>query len=630
MNPRLFLALAAAVLPACLSAQSITVVGNRSLRPTAVLGPHVRYLVAADTDGAIVLSDLSVPPVTFTGTIRIDGIQPGARGPETASFPDTVRYENDGRVTLLLADAAGRPPITVEVVGARGAPAGRIMITAQRWPIGRVMLVTLSPADLYELSYRSAGLGVRDRIRLDDRAGFAYLTDTTAGPTTVAIGFGRGAQGRIQGEASSVLLTHDFGGVEGRERRPLGGLSMIIEPSLDDNRYARAEIIFGVGNSEAEAARAARAASDEAASTPRESALRWRTPSPDAAVLLKHIMAAAGWMLDWEVLDGQRTIPASAMRPVVSAENAWYGSVIAAQRGDSAAVCGSYRVLRGGASGPRAEVAPRLGSRGRYLFTSMRAEPQADAALVLLAHACYGASRDSTMLRGDFPALAAAAGRAADGTPAELAADAVERLTELDDELSRISGGARASSGDSLRAVAARLPQRPVPAPMALWRVLSAQAQQGLQREYGRLSDGGDRGGLSLRQAGEFVGAVVGDLFGVTEYLDRLEIAPQVGGIADDQVWQLDGWLLGSGDTLGVTYRPADRAAEVRLTAARRQRLVLRFSWLTPASCVTVRRGPDAEAPGLVAQADGSFYLDIRGAFDPATIRLAALPCAGP
>src|SRR3972149_1087531 len=108
-----------------LEAQAITVVATRAFRPTAVMAPHLGYVVVVDSAaGGLVLSDLTIPPVTFTGTVTIEGIQPGARAPETPAFADTVRFEGDGRVTLLVADRAGRPPLVVETFGSRSAAAG--------------------------------------------------------------------------------------------------------------------------------------------------------------------------------------------------------------------------------------------------------------------------------------------------------------------------------------------------------------------------------------------------------------------------------------------------------------------------------------------------------------------------
>ncbi len=616
-----------------LHAQSIAVVVNPNFRPTAALQPHVRYIVGADSaDGTALLQELAVPPVAFAGSVRIEGVQPGARAPERRPFADTVRFDADGRVQLLLADAAGRPPMAVEVVGARGAAAGRIAITAPRWPLGRAMLVTIAPADLYELAYRGAGFGVRDRIRVDDRTGFAFLTDSSAGPTTVAIGFGRATRGRIQSDLGQVVVARDFGGETGRERRTVGALTMIIDPARGDDGTAHVEILFGVGDTETDATRAAHAASDEPPLTPRTPALRWHTPSTDADLLVRHLFAAAGWMLDWDLLDGERSIPSSSVRPVLRAADAWLGTPIVLQRGDTAAVCGSYRLLRGPptARSARSEVAIRLGPRGRYLAVTDTATTEADAALVLLGYACYAATRDASLLRADFPRLAAAVARAVQGDAEELAPEAVERLAELDDELARLAGDGRRSSGDSLRAEAARLAGRASsPLPGSLWRLVFAEAQRGIGRDYGRLSESGGPGGASLAAAGTFVALMAGEVFGVTEYLDRLEVAPQLAGIADDQLWQLDGWLLNGGDTLGISYRPADRSAVIRLTAAQRRRLVLRFPWLAATSCVTARRGAEGERLPLVQQADGSFYVDVRATFDPAEIRVLAESCGG-
>src|SRR5690242_14205079 len=91
--------------PGALGAQSITVISARGFRPTAVLGPHVRYVVGSDSaDGTATISGLSVPPVVFTGAIRIEGTVPLARAPERRPFADTIRFDADGRVQLMLAD----------------------------------------------------------------------------------------------------------------------------------------------------------------------------------------------------------------------------------------------------------------------------------------------------------------------------------------------------------------------------------------------------------------------------------------------------------------------------------------------------------------------------------------------
>lgn len=587
MRPRALLAAFLAALPLSgLSAQTINVVASRGLRPTAVLLPHTRWIVAADSaeDGVAVISELSVPPVTFTGTVRVEGVRPGTRAPSGHAFADTVRFEPDGRVRLLVADQAGRAPMSVEVTGSRAAAAGRINVTAPGMPLGRVLLVTIMPADIYETGFRSAGYGVRDRIRVDDRLGFAFLSDSSTGPTTVAIGFGRGTGGRIQSDVASVVLERDFGGQTGRERRAVGALTMIVDPSREDEATARAEIVFGVGNTEAEAMGAARAASDEPPSVPRTAALRVRTPSPEVAMLVTHLLGTAGWMLDWDVPGGERAIPVSALRPVVRAEDAWAAAPLALQRGDTAAVCGSSRLLRGGTSArARVQVAPRLGSRGRYLAAIDSASAVADAAILNLAYACYAATRDSAFFRTEFAALE-----------------------------------------DARRARRASMP-----ATTALWRSVQLEAQRGIQQDYGRLSAAGGPAGTSLAAGGAFLSLLVGDVFGVTPYLDRLEIAPQVEGIADDFTWQLDGWQLGGGDALGITYRPSSRSAVIRLSSGQRHRVVLRFPWLAAASCVIARRGPDRERLALVTQSDGSFYVDVRSFFDPPELTVSAGACAG-
>ena len=626
------LVLAALVTGGSLAAQNIGVVATPLFRPTAVLLPHLRYVVAADSgDSRAVLRDIAVPPVGF-GSIRIDGVQPGARDPETHPFADTVRFDGDGRVVLLLADGRGRPPMSVEVFGSRGAPGGRIVITAPGLPLGRVILVTVSPADVYELIWRRTGYGDRDNLRLDDLGGMAYLTDTTAGTTTVAIGFGRGTTGRIQSDVASMIVARDFGGTTGRERRLVNSLVLAIDPRRDDAGVARAEIVFGVGNTDNEAFQATRAASLEQPSSPALPPLRIATPSPDVTLLMRHLFAATGLMLSWDMLGGERPIPASASRPSVRAGDAAAAAAFVVQRGDTAALCGTYRLLRrsSGNGASRPEVGPRLGRNGRFLSVSDSSDPSADAAMVMLAFACYEATRDAVFLRGEYPALAGAAQRAASSVPGASSAEALERLAEMQDELTRFAGTGFAVSADSLRAQAAALsPPGVAPSAAALWRSVTTEARQGLNRDYGRLSSGSEEGGVSMAAVGAFFDQLTGELFGVTEYLDRLEIAPSLDGIADDFTWQLDSWQLGGRETLGLSYRPADRRATIRITASQRHRLVLRFPWLGSGSCIMARRGPDTERLTPVSQADGSVYVDVRGAYEPAELVLSADPCPG-
>jgi hypothetical protein len=60
-------------------------------------------------------------------------------------------------------------------------------------------------------------------------------------------------------------------------------------------------------------------------------------------------------------------------------------------------------------------------------------------------------------------------------------------------------------------------------------------------------------------------------------------------------------------------------------------RLVLRFPWLAANSCVEVRRGRDpVERLTLVMLSDGSAFVDVRGWFDPAELRISARACGGP
>ena len=618
--------------PALLPAQNspIIVVANRNFRPTAVLLPHLRYVIATDSnDLRAVIRDVAVPPVAFAGEIRIEGIQPGARSFESRPFADTVRFETDGRVVMRLADHAERPPMTVEIFGSRTAAGGRIVITAPQLPAGRALLVSIAPADIYDLLSRNTGFGIRDRLRVDDRAGIAYLRDTTAGPATVAIGMGSGTSGRIQFEAE-FMVDRVIPGEDARQRRAVGALIMALEPTRDAAGIARAEVVFGLGNSELEAAQSARTAAGEAPANPPGSPLRVNTPLPEVNTLTRHLLTVGGLMMYWEALGVDRSIPASAAQPAVRAHEAWLGTALAQQRADTAAICGSYRIMRRAAGdGPaRVEYGPRLGPRGRYLATSDSTDPTADASLVLLAWACYSATRSSAFLRNEFGVLSAAAGRAAreGGT---LAADALERLAELDDELVRDAGSAPTGGGDSLRAEAERVSPSVAPPPAAtIWRVITTEALRGVNRDYGRIATSGEMGGLAMAAAGTFLDLLTGELFGVTPSLGRVEVSPNIDGIADDFTWQLDGLLLGGGDTLNLRYRPADRRAEVRVTASRRIRVALRFPWMTAESCVLARRGRDTERLATVALSDGAYYVDVRGAFEPAQLTIAAGACS--
>jgi hypothetical protein len=224
---------------------------------------------------------------------------------------------------------------------------------------------------------------------------------------------------------------------------------------------------------------------------------------------------------------------------------------------------------------------------------------QAAAGQLLRGFACYRTTRDSTWM-------------AAEGT-------ALRRLAGASDE-------APPFGSSELDAAAAALAP-PVDTGAVAWRSLTGTAFGGIRTTYGRLPAGPERSGLSLRAAGALLDLIGRGLFGIDEHLDHIVVAPQIDGINDTHPWRLDGWHL-AGDSLGISYRPADRAVTIRIGALTRRRLVLRFPWLVPGSCVTARRGVQpAEKLPLVAMADGSAYVDVRGAWDPAEITVTAGSC---
>jgi hypothetical protein len=160
------------------------------------------------------------------------------------------------------------------------------------------------------------------------------------------------------------------------------------------------------------------------------------------------------------------------------------------------------------------------------------------------------------------------------------------------------------------------------------FRRLDELAGRVIRTNFGRVGARHNHNGLSMAAAGALVDLVGRSLFGVDERLDEVAIAPNLGGIADHQEWRLDGWRI-AGDSLSLWYRPADRAATLRVGAPRRVRLALRFPWLSASGCVSVRRGAGAaELLPMVALADGSFYVDVRAGFDPAELRVTAAACA--
>ncbi len=629
-------------------ASGITVIASPSFRPTGVLLPHLQFYVAVDTAaGGLVLANLTVNPVTFTGTIRVEGARAGAREPEPGGFADSVRFGGDGQVALLVADAGSHAPIVVEPHGARNAAGGRLSITAPNWPFSRVLVITIDPADLFEHYWRAAGYGVRDRIRVDDRRGMAFLTDTTVGGTVVAIGMGSGTRGVLRADITTVLVTQRLGEELGRDRRTVGKLVLVIDPARDPAGTAHAEIMFGVGASEDEAAQAAQAASAERDAAPAGAMPRLATPSRDVDLVFGQLLAATRPMLDWDRLAGARSLPAGSGDALVARPaDGWRGAALALQLGDADAVCGHYRLFRryGTAGGtPPHGVALRLGARGRSLAIDSASAGTVDeeAGQILTGYACYRATRDSAWLAGELPVLRGIAQRHVDVFSQDWSAvrgdvragllllEALQRLVEMEDEAAARWGfpaapdrGAMGGAVEQLRAALASSRAAP------RWDALSDAATSALRSGYGRPADQPDTNGLTMAAAGAFFDRVIGGLFGVTEHLDGVDVAPRMDGVADDFTWRLEGWRL-AGDSLALSYRPADRSATIRLGALRQQRLTLRFPWLTPQSCVAVRRGtaPD-EHPALVLVADGGVLVDLRAFFDPAEVTVSAAPCA--
>ena len=753
--------------------QDISVVGLPGFRPTAVLLPHFQFWVAVDTAaGGVVLQDLTINPATFTGWVRIEGIQPGARAPENAPFPDSVHFAADGRVTLLVADSAVGAPLKVEPQGVAGAAAGRLVITAPHWPLSRAVLVTIDPADLYEHRWRSVGYGVRDRIRVDDVRHVAFLQDSTAAATVIAVAPGRDTRAAIRVEQTSIIVTQRFGETVGRERRLLGRLVLALEPTRDADGGMHAEVIFGSGESEDAAARAIAVALRERALPPTAAGPRVRTPSADVATLLAHILGAAGPMLGYDRIATYRNVPAGSYTFLAAFDrDGWYGATTALQLGDPEVVCSEYALMKQFADpsgAQRHEVWNRLGARGRYVWTDDwggRWMGDKDPYEILKGYACYRATRDTVWLGSELRNLRHIAHyilatdrngnglvegmsyatysemspllsndqayRTEDPYVNALAAYALDRLAELEDEAAwRFRAQALGDSAAAWRAAAGRIrealptlyrPQmewftyhamvdsgrswdhyhlQPVDALIfdgvsdtaisgamvrrllgsewwdarnkgffavpsgdswfdlngywtgwgwhildfkaleaafrfgtdtarrEAWRRLDWEAARIIRVNYGRPGERGDNNGLFMFSAGAYLDLLARGLFGVDEHLDAIEIAPHLDGIADDQTWALDGWRI-TGDSLSIAYRPADRAATVRLSARQHRRLDLEFPWLGRGSCVELRRGRTVERLDLTFQTDGSAYVDVRGGPDPATLTVAARACGG-
>ena len=406
----LLLGLAASLRPSVSSLRAqtspdVTVVANPALRPTAVLLPHLQFWVAVDTTaGGLVLRDLTINPVTFTGWVRIEGIQPGARQAERRMFADSVRFSADGRVALLVADSATGAPITIEPEGVSGVAAGKLVITAPRWPFDRALLVTIDPADLYEHRWRSVGYGVRDRLRIDDARHIAFLRDTGVAHTVIAIGFGLGVRGAFRLEQTSIVLTSQFGAETGRERRYLARLVLSLQPARDPAGRVRAEVVFALGDTEEQAAQALAAAGPAGAAP---AGPRVATPSSDVGTLLAHILGAARPMLHYDRISTFRSVPAGSYTFLAAFDrDGWYGATTALQLGDPDVVCNEYALMKqfadpSGGGAQRHEVWNRLGAQGRYVWTDDwggRWMGDKDPYQILKGYACYRASRDTAWL----------------------------------------------------------------------------------------------------------------------------------------------------------------------------------------------------------------------------------------
>jgi len=387
-------------------APDIAVVATPAFRPTAVLLPHLQFWVAVDTAaGGVVLRDLTINPVTFTGWVRVEGFQPGERAPERAPFADSVRFGADGRVTLLVADSATGAPLAVQPVGDTMAAAGKLVITAAHWPYGRLVVVTIDPADLYEHRWRSVGYGVRDRIRVDDGRHVAFLEDSTIAHTVIAIAPGRGTRGAIRTETTSIVLTTNFGGAVGRERRGVGRLVLALEPARDSAGRIRAEVVFGRGATEEDAVSAvAQAIADDPAPAVAKGP-RVATPSADVATLLAHVLAAAQPMLRYDRIATFRNVPAGSYTFLAAFDrDGWYGATTALQLGDPEVVCSEYALMKQYAApsgAQRHEIWNRLGAQGPYVWTDDWGGhwmADKDPYEILKAYDCYRATRDTAWL----------------------------------------------------------------------------------------------------------------------------------------------------------------------------------------------------------------------------------------
>lgn len=291
------------------SPQPITVIAAPGFRARPIRQHQASWLVAFDTaHGGVIARRLALGAFTFTGIVRVDGLSPFARSPERPGYRDSVRFDSDGRVTLLVADS-GRGPIQAELRGVAGANAARLLVSAAGWPRNRVVVVTIEPLDV-AVTAGGAGYGVRDRIRVDDAANVAFTSDSAATPAVIAVAMGEGASGRMQSGLVDIVLERDFGGEVGRERRNVNRLVLFVEPRREDDGAMQAEVVFGLGRTEAEALEAARGGS---LAVPAQAVLpRIITPEPDLVLALTQLLGAASW-----------TGAVGLVGPAAAADSAW-------------------------------------------------------------------------------------------------------------------------------------------------------------------------------------------------------------------------------------------------------------------------------------------------------------------
>jgi hypothetical protein len=161
------------------------------------------------------------------------------------------------------------------------------------------------------------------------------------------------------------------------------------------------------------------------------------------------------------------------------------------------------------------------------------------------------------------------------------------------------------------------------------WQRLDREAARVIRVNYGRPGERGDNNGLFMFSAGSYLDLLARGLFGVDEHLDAIEVAPHLDGIADDQTWRLGGWRVDA-ESLGVSYRPADRSATLTLAPRRPVRLELRFPWLVRGSCAEVSRPNATQLYDLVPQDGGWAAVDVAGGGDSVSIRVSAAGCPKP